>query len=192
MLEKLKHVLSDVPFLLPADIVRIGSAARIRTFEKGDMLFMEGERHYHAYIVVRGLLRSYVLNEEGKEVTILFVPERERAASMETFLNDAPSSETVEALEKTTAIAIDTRKIRVLASDNPRLLKLRIKLLEKALGEAVARIKFHTVLSPEARYQHFRTNYPKLEERIKQRHLSSYLGVTPQSLSRIRGRMDEN
>lgn len=190
MLDKLKIAFSNFTFLTPGDFINIASAARIKTFEKGETLFMEGDRHHNVYLVVSGLLRSYVINEEGKEVTILFVPEKERAASMETVLFDEPATEAVDALEKTTAIVIDTRKMKILASDNPRLLKLRIKGLEKALAEAVRRVKFHTVLSPEEKYKRFCRNYPNLEQRVKQKHLSSYLGITPQSLSRIRGRMD--
>ena len=190
MLEKLKDTLANFTFLHPGDLLKIASAGSIRTYQKGEIQFREGELHYYAYIVSKGLLRSFVTNSEGKEVTILFVPEKERAASTETFLHNALSTETVEALEKTTVIRIDTRKVKQMASDNPRLLKLRIKLLEKVLAEAVDRIKFHTVLSPEGRYKHFHTHYPKIESHLKQKHLSSYLGVTPQSLSRIRGRMD--
>ncbi len=192
MLDKLKELFSNFPFLLPGDFINIASAAKIKTYEKGEILFSEGEKHYYVYMVIRGLLRSYVVNEEGKDVTILLAPEKAQAGSLETFIHDKPSTESVEALEKTTAIRLDTRKVRILASDNPRMLKLRVKMLERALGEAVGRIKFHTVLSPEEKYKQFCSDFPSLERRVKQRHLSSYLGITPQSLSRIRGRMDLN
>ncbi len=191
MLDKLRESFADFTFLLPGDLINIASAARLKTYDKDENIFLEGERHYYAYLVVKGLLRSYVINEEGKDVTILFAPEKTQAASLETFIHDKPATESVQALEKTTVIRVDTRKLRMLASDNPRLLKLRVKMLERALAEAVGRIKFHTVLSPEEKYRQFRAEFPRLEERVKQKYLSSYLGILPQSLSRIRARMEE-
>jgi len=189
MLDKVKEAFSHLPFLTPADMARIASATSVKMIEEGDHLFREGENHYQVYVVLKGLLRSYVVNHHGDEVTLLFVPEKEKAGSYNTIINDQPSAENLVALEKSVVLAIDTRKARASDPDNPRAMKSQLTVFKKLLNDAIDRLKFYTVYSPEERYQKFCNDYPKLEQRVKQKHLASYLGITPQSLSRIRARV---
>jgi CRP-like cAMP-binding protein len=189
MLDKVKEALSNLPFLNPRDMAKIASATTLRTIDEGDYVFREGEQHYIVYVVLKGLLRSYVINQNGEEVTLRFVPEKEKAGSYNTIINDLPAAENLMALEKTVVLSIDTRKAKASDPNNSRALKAKLDVFQKLLNDAIDRLKFYTVYSPEERYEKFRNDYPDLEQRVKQKHLASYLGITPQSLSRIRARI---
>lgn len=189
ILERLNQAFSNMPFVSPADLAKVALATRLRKVEAGEHLITEGERHYHVYVVLKGLLRSYMLNHDGEEVTLRFVPEKEKAGSYNTIINDLPSEENLMALEKSLVLSIDLKKAKATDPSNPRLLKMELTVFKKLLNDAIDRIKFHTVLSPEERYTQFCERHPKLEQRVKQKHLASYLGITPSSLSRMRARM---
>lgn len=189
ILDKVKDAFAGKPFLKASDLAKLATAAKLKTVARGDYLINEGERHYHVYVVLKGLLRSYVLNHSGEEVTLRFVPEKEKAGSYNTIINDLPSEENLMALEKTLVLVVDIRKAKTEDPDNPRLIRMELTVFKKLLNEAIDRLKFYTVLSPEERYIKFCETYPNLEQRVKQKHLASYLGITPQSLSRIRSRI---
>lgn len=189
MLDKVKEAFSNMSFLKAADMAKLAMAAKLKTVPAGEHLIVEGERHYFVYVVLKGLLRSYVINQSGEEVTLLFVPEKEKAGSYNTIINDLPSEENLMALEKTLLLAIDIKKAKSVEPNNPRLMKMELTVFKKLLNDAIGRLKFYTVLTPEERYIQFCKNHPKLEQRVKQKHLASYLGITPTSLSRMRARL---
>lgn len=143
-------------------------------------------------IVLKGLFRHYVINKNGEEKTLRFVSEKEQTAMMDTIFHNKPATENIIALESSVFVKFDFREIDSLVTGNFRLLKLQNLSLKKVIAENVEQIKFLTILSPEERYRYFCKKYPNLEQRIKQKHFASFLGVTPTSLSRIRARMAQH
>lgn len=189
MLEKVTEIFSQFTFLHPKDLFQLASIAKLRMVKKDEHLIREGDVCYDTFIVMKGLFRHYIIDGNGVERTLLFVPERMQTASLDTILLHKAASENIIALESSLVLKIDKRVFEKIASDNVRLLKLKSQVYEQVLISNVAQIKFLTLLSPEERYIHFCKTFPDLEQRIKQKYLASYLGVTPTSLSRMRARL---
>ena len=188
----LKQALGRHVFLGPKDLVLLFSIIRFRTLRKGEHIVRVGEHNYHALMVLRGLLRNYIIDEEGVERTILFVPERMNAGSSETILHDRPSVENIVALENSFLATADLRKFDQLARSRPALLRYHNQILKELLAAAIDQSWFHLLMRPEKRYLEFCRRFPKLEQRVTQRDLASYLGVTPTSLSRMRARIAQS
>jgi len=188
MLEKVKEVFGRHTFLSPNDLFQIALASKLRKLKKGEFLIRIGDVDLFAYTVVKGLLRSYVVTDTGDEVTLAFVPEKKNAASCESVLRGKPSVENWVALEDTWLISIDVKKMDNAAIHSKTLMRHQSTMLKETLAETIDRIQFHTVLTAEQRYEKFCGEFPKLEQRIKQKHLASYLGITPVRLSQIRAK----
>lgn len=140
--------------------------------------------HYVGF-VVEGLLRYYVL-DDGIEHTYDFSPERTFTCNYESFLTQTPSSRFIQAIEDTTLL--------VISYDNLQLLYDRLHEGQK-FGRLVAEELFVGMLqkltsfyneTAEERYDTFLRSFPDLQERVPQYVIASYVGIKPQSLSRIR------
>jgi CRP-like cAMP-binding protein len=94
------------------------------------------------------------------------------------------------AIEKTYVATADFRLFEKMASKSPAILKLQNKILKEVLSFTVDQAWFHMLLTPEQRYEKFLKEYPTLEQRVLQKDLASYLGITPPSLSRLKSRID--
>ncbi len=191
MLEKISDALKEFTFLSPKDLFQLASIAKLKYVSKNEHIVKAGEYNYQAIKVIKGLLSHYVIDKNGYERTLLFVPEKMNSGSLQTTINRKPSDENIVALEDSLLLTIDIRELEKLASASINILKLLNQNYKQIITEAALRIKFLIVHSPEERYVHFCQTYPHLEQRIKQKHLASYLGITVSSLSRIRARISK-
>jgi CRP-like cAMP-binding protein len=105
------------------------------------------------------------------------------------FFNNKPAIETIQALEDSIIIYINVEAFEKLCEKYTIFFKLKSKALEKIIILAADRIHFFTVLSPEERFIKIQKEQPDLVQRVEQKHLASYLGITTVSLSRIKSRL---
>jgi CRP-like cAMP-binding protein len=188
MLSALKESLARFTFLTPTDLVELASIAKLRTLRRDEHLVQEGQYYYSAVTVVKGLLRHYILDPKGFDRTLIFVPEGRQTAMMDCIFNDVPAKENIVALEDSILITVDVREFDRIAANNLRLMRLQNQSLRDALRSNIEQTRVATMLRPHERYAHFRSTFPDLDQRVKQKNLSSYLGITPTSLSRLRAR----
>ena len=153
--------------------------------KKGDMLQHIGSISTELYFLMRGLLRGFLLDAKGREVTDCFVYVHGTPVVSSIGLGE-PSLIYIEALEDSELIAIPFSIVLPLMGNNLELITLYNRLLSNSL-------KMHwenkTVLAQcraAERYQWFLKNYPGLIQRVNHRYIASFLGMTPVSLSRIR------
>lgn len=189
MIENLKQTLKNYSFLGPKEIFKLISISRFKTLKKGEYFVRAGEMNYSIVLVLKGLLRSYIINENGDERTMLFIPEKKNAASYQTVLRNKPSLENIIAMEDSWIAVADFRKFEKLIQESPSLMLYHNTIMKDVLAFTVDQVWFHLVLTPEQRYLKFREQFPKLEQRVTQKDLASYLGITATSLSRLRARM---
>lgn len=192
MFEKTKDLFSEFTFLNPKDLLQLATIIKFKHLEKGEHLVREGTFNYNAFRVIKGLLAHYVIDKNGVEKTLLFVPEKRFSGSLQTTMNKKPADENIVALENSWLVSIDIRELEKLASENIRILKILSQSYKEIILDAATRIKYLIVHSPEERYLHFTKTYPNLEQRVKQKDLASFLGITVSSLSRIRARIAKN
>lgn len=170
-------------------MLKIVSISKIRILKKGEHFIKEGELCYQTALVLKGLLRHYIIDKDGTEKSLLFIPEKRTTASSDTIFNDKPYSENIIASEDSIILKIDIRIFEKIAKNSIPLLTLQNKSLKEVIISNVEQIKLLTIFAPEERYHYFCKTYPYMEQRIKQKYLASYLGITPTSLSKMRARI---
>ena len=168
MSEMLRKVIESYSPLSDETWSNLSKIIKIQSIKKGDYPCRFGDVAKELIFVVDGLLRAYILDEEGHEYNKNFFLENNFAGSTVSLLTQNPSNFEIEALEDSTLIMIDYGKFREL-------------LLEKEARE-VALVQE----SATQRYQTFIQTYPTLESRVPQYLIASHLGITPTQLSRIR------
>lgn len=176
-------------YLKAEDLVLLGSLFQLRTLEAGEFFIKAGKVNYAGALVIKGLLRNYHLLPNQVERTVLFTNEGKTVGSYSSIIANMPSVENVAALETTVIAWADTRELKRAIQSNNNLMRAYLETVEQMLLQAISRIDQFVLLSPEQRYTQFVNDNPTLEQRIPQKHLASYLGITPISLSRMRKRM---
>ncbi len=189
LLERIQESLRDFTFLYPKDLVQLASILRLKRLAKGEHLVREGEYNYSGVRVLKGLLAHYIVDENGAEKILLFVPEKGVSGALQTTMNKKPADENIIALEDSLILTCDMRSLEHLAADNIRILKLLNQSYKDLIVDAAMRIKFLIAHNDEERYNNFTRTYPGLEQRVRQKDLASFLGITVSSLSRIRARI---
>lgn len=158
----------------------------IKTVEKDEFLLREGERCNYVFFVERGLLRQYAIDEKGKEHTISFAPESWFVTDRESAYFHQPSVYFIQALEDSRLAFIDEEFIQLLIEKIPSFAELNNKLLHNQIRHLQHRIYELLGATAEERYLKFIKMYPDMLLRVPQTMVASYLGITPESLSRVR------
>ncbi len=165
----------------------LSRSAFVRSFPRGTVLLREGDPLREAYFILKGCIRSYVL-KDGDDKTIDFFIEEESVLPL-GYGKDLLSVHFMECLEDTVAVVgTPDREERMLA-EYPQLKDVCLtmsEIMSRRLQENLARYRTST---PEQRYGDLLDRRPDLLQRIPQYQIASYLGVKPESLSRIRRRL---
>lgn len=154
-------------------------------FQKGEIILGIGEEMKKVYFILEGLTRSYYLDLEGRDVTKSFMGEYNFCCA-ESFLTKEKSIQCVETLEYTTALEFNADELKQLFLNDNDLRDVYIKFLEATIVYKMNRESGFQLKSATERYIDFKKEFPKLEECVNQSYISSYLGITAVSLSRIR------
>lgn len=169
----------------------IVNKAAFRVLPKGEILASIGDDTSSAGLVLSGLARCYYIDQDGNDITRGFAPEG--AMCMDEGFFGYPERICMwETLEETTVMLCRTADIKRLITENVAFKDVWILLLEKAIRYKIYRENGFLVENATERYTHFKKMYPNLSETVPQKHIATYLGIAPESLSRIRRAMKEN
>ena len=163
-----------------------------RVIKKNKILLHSGEVCKHFYYVEKGLLRFYSIDEKGKENILEFAPEQWIVVDRASFYFNEPSEFYIDAIEKTTAAALDKEFIDIASEVSPQFRKYNERILQNHIRQLQNRINRLIGKSAEERYLHFIERYRDITTRVPQWMIASYLGITPESLSRIRRELSDS
>jgi len=159
--------------------------AKIKFYKKNEMIFNEGAISNTIYFVLGGCVRLFY-NVNKKEKTAYFYTEGKLVSAGESFANNVPSRENFQALENTFLIHLSKQTIENLNAVSPNFKQLILLNSESELISYQKLIASFITLSAEGRYNElFKTNRD-LFQRVSQKHIASYLGISPETLSRIK------
>ncbi len=161
--------------------------AFFKSFTKGTILLKEGQLSKDGFFVVKGCLRCYYMID-AEEKTTAFYTESE-LLNPPSAVNFTPSEYYVSCLEDTILIVASAENDPELFKKYPKLETICRLLSEEAHAKSLIEFDHFKISSPERRYLNFLETRPDLAQRVPQYHLASYLGITPQSLSRMRNRL---
>lgn len=157
-----------------------------KKLRKKQFLLNEGEVCKHISFVNSGCLRQYTIDNKGVEHIIQFAIEDWWVSDLHSFLSGKPATDNIDALEDSEVLLLEKSARDELLNSCPKMEKFFRILIEANHVATNQRISDSLSTSAEERYLNFIKTYPKIFEQVPQNQIASYLGITPQSLSRIR------
>ena len=164
---------------------------KVKRVKKNDHLLVEGEICNFGIFIAEGCIRYYYL-VDGVESTGNFFFENDWYSDFESFLYGNPSLLNIEALEDCVVYLAYKNDFEKLVSEYPVFNSFLRIMMERTIKGLTGRNMAMSLLSHEERYLRFVKYCPKVVERVSLKHIASYLGVQPESLSRIRTRITLN
>lgn len=155
-------------------------------------LSREGEVAKEVYFVVKGCVRVFIPTEDGRDITCYFAAEGEFVSNYESFVSGLASPYAIQALEDCELLAIDRMGLQELYSQTSNGERIGRLIAERLFVETMNRLTSFYMETPEDRYRQFMDERPQLIHRIPQHYIAEYIGVRPQSLSRIKRRALES
>ncbi len=172
------------------EILDLDENARYLKVKKGDILQRAGEMTTKAFFVKQGLLRSYTIDEKGKEHIFTFASEGWLIADIEAQEVPQLTELFIDCLEDSEIVIFD-QQCFLIANRSEEQLRESARLMARRLAVLQRRVIQLMSASAQERYQSFLETYPDLPHRIPQHMIASYLGITPQALSTIRSKMSK-
>ncbi len=164
------------------------SLLEYRKVKKKFCLVREGDIVRHEYFVLRGCFKTYSVDEKGNEHITMFASEGWWTGNICSFLTGNPSDLYTEALEDSEVVQISKENKERLFEQVPKFERFFRILYQNALMSQFQRINQNLSLLAADKYRHFQAQYPTLEQRLPQKQIASFLGITPEFLSIIRRR----
>lgn len=174
--------------LAPAETQLVRDHLTLQTVPRKAHLLAAGQTCTSSYFVLQGCLRMYFLTEKGAEQITRFALENWWLADYTSLLSRRPSQFFVQAVEPTTVAVLDHARQEELLARVPALERYFRLVLQRAAAADQMRPVFQFGLSAEERYHQFSTLFPGFVQRVPQYMLASYLGFTPEFLSKIRAK----
>ena len=161
------------------------NSSTISVLEKGTTLVREGQYSDKTFFIIEGCARAYYL-KDGKEISEWFAFENDFISSINSFFQDIPSPLYIELLEDSILLEISRKDVELLSAkyhEFERLSKIIVIKTMLQLQERISALQFH---SAEQKYENLLTIRPNITQRIALTHIASYIGITLETLSRIR------
>lgn len=160
--------------------------ATIKSITKGTILLRQGEICKFGCKVIKGCLKSYVVDDSGKEHIMQFAPEGWIISDMNSLFNHVPSNITIAAIEDSEVYWIQSEMLDVWENSGREELLEQIKMLTRNIITANKRVRMLLSSTAEERYSDFIQTYPTLTQRLPLKLIAAYIGITPEYLSEIR------
>ncbi|MEM0996854.1 MAG: Crp/Fnr family transcriptional regulator [Bacteroidota bacterium] len=191
LFDQIRAFLAHYVDLTPAETRAIESRLIFREVPARHRLLELGAVSQEVFFINRGAVRFYYLTEEGKDVTGFIFLENMFSGAHTSFFYQRPSHQIVETIEPSELLVLPYTDLQLLYTEVPKMHAFMERLLAERLSFAQEVLASFVLNKPEARYRALLARRPELLGRVPQHILSSYLGITPVSLSRIRKRLSE-
>jgi CRP-like cAMP-binding protein len=166
--------------------------AKRNHYAEGQQLLAVGQICEQVYLIEKGSVRAYFIDECQKDITSWLVIENQVFTQPHSLFDHNPSTDTLEVLESSIIWQIDIRDLNRLQQSHPDLVLLGLALNQKYFVLYEERAKYLCGTSNQQRYLTFIKNYPTLLQRIPLKYIATFLGMTPSTLSHVRRQLMEN
>jgi CRP-like cAMP-binding protein len=186
MFESLINNLGKYVQLTPEEVVIIESLFRYKKFRKRQYIIQEGDMVRNETFIIKGVTRTYEVNEKGQEHIVQFGMDDWWVGDLYSFLTETPGKYNIDCLEDTEVFQISKANLELLYQKVPGMERHFRLLIQNAFIATTRRLSATLTKTALERYEDFIKGYPQIEQRVSNQQIASYLGITPQSLSRIR------
>lgn len=162
------------------------SSLAVKDVVKQEIILHQGQVSKKLYYVEFGSLRAYNINEEGKESTIMFAIQDWWVTDMNSFVNQQPALLSIETLESGQLMELDFFAMKELYIRIPKFERFFRILFQNAYIREQLRVLDNISFTTEQRYNRFIEKYPQIVQKVTQKQIASYLGVTPEFLSSVK------
>lgn len=170
----------------PEDLQLMRSLSIVKKVRRKEFLLQEGEICRHKIFVAKGLLKSYCLKNDGTEHIMRFAPENSWTTDHISLKNQTPAQSNIEALENSEVVMWTRENMHELFNSIPAFKVYMSRLIENALKSSHDRILINLSYTSEEKYEDFIASFPDVFRRVPLHMVASYLGVSRETLSRIR------
>jgi CRP-like cAMP-binding protein len=185
--EEFRTFVSQFPYLKTDEVDTIVEHTVLKEFSGGSVLLEEGQIAFECFAVIRGCVREFYL-KDGEEKTTAFFTEGQSVNSFSSYSNQVPSKHYLVCVEDCLLTVGNQSLVDAMCERLPRLSQFLQVEVEKEFGALQERMANFMTSSPEERFTQLMDHNPSLFNRVPQHQIASYLGVTPESLSRIKRR----
>ncbi|MEM6806017.1 MAG: Crp/Fnr family transcriptional regulator [Bacteroidota bacterium] len=161
----------------------ISSLVKVRQLKRKEFLLQQGQLCSSIYFVNRGSIRCYFESKDQRPCTLMFAFEDWWITDMRCFIKQLPSDTHIQALEASEVVVISKSAFDHLFEEMPKFERVFRILMQNAYIREQSRMLEHLTCSAEERYRKYIAKYPRIEQLISQKHIASYLGITPEFLS---------
>jgi CRP-like cAMP-binding protein len=165
------------------------SLLRYRTLKRKDLLLQEGEICKYSTFVLDGALKGYTVDKEGNEHILSFALQDWWIADMYSYISQKPGTLNIEAVADSDIAMLSKEDQEMLYAKVPKFERFFRILIENSLVANQQRLIDNLSSTAEDRYIHFIKKYPLIPSCVPQHNIASYLGITPEFLSKIRARL---
>lgn len=192
MLENFKKYIQSKSEITDEGFETIADGLKFKRIKKGEILLRQDEVCVYSFFVSSGLLRSYSIDESGKEHIIQFAPEDWIITDRSSAFFNLPSELNIDAIEDSEVVFLGEDFISKASCLDINFASYNNKALHSHILHLQKRVNLLLGATSEQRYLDFIKLYPSITLRIPQWMIASYLGITPESLSRVRKELARN
>ena len=183
----LEQHITEIAELPPEDLALVMSCVTSKQLKKGEAILKQGEVCTCLYLVEKGYLRTYY-NKDGVAINLSFALEGDFTSNLKSFKSKKPSMLIIEAGEESTVWVFSISGLSARFGERPQISRFVRRLAISLLLKSESHSNIFKIYTPTERYRHIEKNNPKLLQRISLSQMASYLGVTRETLSRIRAK----
>jgi len=165
------------------------SLLHYQTLKRKDFLLQEGEICRYSTFVLDGALKGYTVDKEGNEHILSFALKDWWIADMYSYISQKPGTLNIEAVADSDVVMLSKENQEMLYAKVPKFERFFRILVENSLVASQQRLIDNLSSTAEDRYLHFIKKYPLIPSCVPQHNIASYLGITPEFLSKIRARL---
>ena len=182
------HIKRNINLTLEQE-VEIKDCFELKTFKKKEFLLKNGITSKYEFFVIKGCVRTFLVDLNGVEHNIMFSVENWWCGDLQSFINQTSSSYSIEALENTVVLAINRTNWEKLVEKSRAFSTYTRSLFQNGVMSQQNRLAQNLSRTAIERYQYFISKHPAFLQRISQKHIASYLGITPEFLSHIKNKL---
>jgi CRP-like cAMP-binding protein len=175
--------------LTESDIEFCKQYFELKSVAKNNIVEEENKVPKHLYFLSKGFMRLFYYDDNGDEITTLIVSQNRFITSFTNFINEVKSNENLECVTNCEFYRIERSKLIELIDKNENFKKFSLVIFEQAATTNQIRANDFATLTAELRYKKMVEHQPEIIQHVPIQYIASYLGIKPQSLSRIRKQM---
>ena len=183
---EIKNILqSTYPFLNENDLELLLDIGEYVELKNRTLIIEQGKLNQNVFFILEGMVRGFYINSEGEEINVFLRPEHTQTGAPDSLFNNTPTKYNFETVVHSHILEFSFRKVMQLAETRPNFAKLYIAALQENVQTLIFRVESLVDKLPEERYDELLETRPQFFKNALNKHIANYLGITPNSLSRI-------